>query len=196
MEAKMKKETKKENIKIEILDFIRLILICFVFSFLCIKFVFRPVTVEGNSMYPTLIDQERGFSNVFSTYVSDIKRFEVVVVNYEPNDDRWVKRVVGLPGEKVEYKNNKLYINDEFVEEDFFDEAYVNEKTNNGQIIFSRDYGPYQLGDDEYFLVGDNRIVSYDSREVGPFKKEDIVSKYVLVLYPFDKIGVVSSDNQ
>lgn len=192
----MKKETKKENIKIEILDFIRLILICFVFSFLCIKFVFRPVTVEGNSMYPTLIDQERGFSNVFSTYVSDIKRFEVVVAYYEPNDDRWVKRVVGLPGEKVEYKNNKLYINDEFVEEDFFDEAYVNEKTNNGQIIFSRDYGPYQLGEDEYFLVGDNRIVSYDSREVGPFKKDDIVSKYVLVLYPFDKIGVVSSDNQ
>ena len=192
----MKKETKKENIKIEILDFIRLILICFVFSFLCIKFVFRPVTVEGNSMYPTLIDQERGFSNVFSTYVSDIERFEVVVAYYEPNDDRWVKRVIGLPGEKVEYKNNKLYINDEFVEEDFFDEAYVNEKTNNGEIVFSRDYGPYQLGEDEYLLVGDNRIVSYDSREVGPFKKEDIVSKYVLVYYPFDKIGIVSSDNQ
>lgn len=192
----MKKETKKENIKIEILDFIRLILICFVFSFLCIKFIFRPVTVEGNSMYPTLIDQERGFSNVFSTYVSDIKRFEVVVAYYEPNDDRWVKRVIGLPGEKVEYKNNKLYINDEFVEEDFFDEAYVNEKTNNGQIVFSRDFGPYQLGEDEYLLVGDNRIVSYDSRNVGPFKKDDIVSKYVLVLYPFDKIGIISSDNQ
>lgn len=192
----MKKETKKEKIKIEILDFIRLVLICFVFSFLCIKFVFRPVTVEGNSMYPTLVDQERGFSNVFSTYVSDIKRFEVVVVNIDDIDERWVKRVIGLPGEKVEYKNNQLYINDEFVEEDFFDEDYVNEKTNNGKIIFSRDFGPYQLGEDEYFLVGDNRIVSYDSRSVGPFKKDDIVSKYVLVLYPFDKIGVVSSDNQ
>lgn len=192
----MKKETKKENVKIEILDFIRLILICFVFSFLCIKFVFRPVTVEGNSMYPTLIDQERGFSNVFSTYVSDIKRFEVVVVNIDDIDERWVKRVVGLPGEKVEYKNNKLYINDVLVEEPFLDEDYVNEMTNNGEIVFSRDEGPVILGDDEYYLVGDNRLVSYDSRSVGPFKKENIVSKYVLVLYPFDKIGVVSSDNQ
>lgn len=192
----MKKETKKENVKIEILDFIRLILICFVFSFLCIKFVFRPVTVEGNSMYPTLIDQERGFSNVFSTYVSDIKRFEVVVVNIDDIDERWVKRVVGLPGEKVEYKNNQLYINDVLVEEPFLDEDYVNEMTNNGEIVFSRDAGPVVLGDDEYYLVGDNRLVSYDSRSVGPFKKENIVSKYVLVLYPFDKIGVVSSDNQ
>lgn len=192
----MKKETKKENVKIEILDFIRLILICFVFSFLCIKFVFRPVTVEGNSMYPTLIDQERGFSNVFSTYVSDIKRFEVVVVNIDDIDERWVKRVVGLPGEKVEYKNNQLYINDVLVEEPFLDEDYVNEMTNNGEIVFSRDEGPVVLGDDEYYLVGDNRLVSYDSRSVGPFKKENIVSKYVLVLYPFDKIGVVSSDNQ
>lgn len=192
MEEKLKKETKKESLKIEILDFVRMILICFVFVFLCVKFVFRPVTVDGSSMYPTLIDKEFGFSNVFSTFVSDPERFEVVVAYYEETDKLWVKRVIGLPGEKVEYKDDKLYINDEYVEETFFDETYVNSVTNNGESIFTGDFGPYYLGEDEYFLMGDNRQVSKDSRVVGPFTKEDIVSKYVLVLYPFDKIGIIS----
>jgi len=192
MEVKLKKETKKESFKIEVLDFVRMILICFVFVFLCVKFVFRPVTVDGSSMYPTLIDKEFGFSNVFSTFVSNPDRFEVVVAYYEPTDKLWVKRVIGLPGEKVEYKDDKLYINDEHVEEVFFDDIYVNNITNDGAVNFTSDFGPYYLGNDEYFLMGDNRQVSKDSRMVGPFKKEAIVSKYVLILYPFDKMGIVS----
>ena len=194
METKIKKY-KEDKIKIEMLNFTRLILICFVFSFLCIKFIFTTVTVEGSSMYPTLIDQEKGVSNVFSTYMSEIKRFEVVVVNIKSKDERWVKRVVGLPGEKIEYKDNQLYVNDILVQENFFNEEYVKEATNNGEIGFSKDCGPFYLDDDEYFLVGDNRILSYDSRDIGPFKKKDIVSKYVVIYYPFDKIGVVSDEN-
>ncbi|WP_277489577.1 MULTISPECIES: signal peptidase I [unclassified Breznakia] len=198
MEEKLKKETKKESIKIEILDFVRMILICFVFVFLCVKFVFRPVTVDGNSMYPTLVDQEFGFSNVFSTFVSDIKRFEVVVVYNEETDKLWVKRVIGLPGETVQYKSNKLYINGEIVEETFFDQEYVNSKTNNGNELFTSDYGPITLKEDEYFLCGDNRQISKDSRSpsVGPFKKNAIVSKYVIVLYPFDEMGIVSNGSK
>lgn len=193
VEEKLKKETKKESIKIEILDFARMILICFVFVFLCVKFVFRPVTVDGNSMYPTLVDSEWGFSNVFSTFVSDIKRFEVVVAYNEETDKLWVKRVIGLPTEKIEYRDNKLYINDEYVEETFFDQEYINSKTNNGERPFTSDFGPYYLAEDEYFLMGDNRQVSKDSRIVGPFKKDAIVSKYVIVLYPFSDMRIVSN---
>lgn len=195
MEENIKKETKKESVKIEILDFVRMILICFVFVFLCVKFVFRPVTVDGSSMYPTLEDKEFGFSNVFSTFVSDIKRFEVVVVYNEDitqSDKLWVKRVIGLPGEKIEFKDNILYIDDKEVKETFFDESYVKERTENGASLFTSDFGPYYLADDEYFLMGDNRQISKDSRSVGPFKKADIVSKYVIVLYPFSKFGIVS----
>ena len=196
VEKKIKKETKKESLKIEVLDFVRMILICFVFVFLCVKFIFRPVTVDGSSMYPTLIDKEFGFSNVFSTFVSEPQRFEVVVTYYEPTDKLWVKRVIGLPGEKVEYKDNKLYINDEYIEETFFDEEYVKSVTNDGKSNFTADVEPYFLGEDEYFLMGDNRQVSKDSRVVGPFTRDDIVSKYVLVLYPFDKMGIISDDTK
>lgn len=194
MEEKLKEETKKESFKIELLDFVRMILICFVFVFLCVKFVFRPVTVDGSSMYPTLENQEFGFSNVFSTFIGDVHRFEVVVVYNEETDKLWVKRVIGLPNETVEYREGKLYIDGKHIEETFLDKDYVNSQTNNGEFPFTKDFGPTKLGPDEYFLVGDNRNVSKDSRIVGPFQKDAIVSKHVIILYPFDKIGIVSDD--
>lgn len=194
MEEQLKKQTKEDSKKIEILDFIRLILICFVVVFLCVKFVFRPVTVDGDSMVPTLHNNEFGFSNVFSTFVSDVKRFEVVVLNNENTHKLWVKRVIGLPNEKVEYRDDKLYINDQEIKETFLDPAYVKSVTG-GTKLFTENFGPYYLADDEYFVVGDNRGVSRDSRksDVGPFPRSAIVSKYVIVLYPFDQMRIVSN---
>ncbi len=194
MEEKIKQETKKENVKIEILDFLRITLICFIFVFLCVKFIFRPVTVDGLSMYPTLKDQEFGFSNIFSTFVGDPKRFDVVVAEYEPTGKLWVKRVIGLPGETVQFLNDKLYINGKYVEEKFLDKDYIAEQTNNGATQFTDDFGPFKLGNDQYLLCGDNRKISYDSRKVGPFRKKDIVSKYVYVVYPFDQMGIVDNE--
>lgn len=191
----IKKKKIKNGIMFELLDLVRIVLVCFVCVFICVNFLFKPVRVEGISMYPTLQDQEYGFSNVFSALTNDFSRFDVVVVNSDvTNSDNWVKRIIALPGETIEYKDDSLYINGKKTDEPFLDEEYVKSqiksKSNN---LFTDNFGPIVLGDDEYFLMGDNRPYSHDSRAVGAFDKNSIVSKSVLVLFPFDKIGLVNN---
>ena len=97
-----------------------------------------------------------------------------------------IKRVIGLPGETVEYRNNQLYINGEPVEEPFLDASY----TSTYPGTFTSDFKTEKLGEDEYFCMGDNRPHSSDSRYYGAFHKSDIVSKGVFVIYPFKAFGV------
>lgn len=183
----------KHTILIELLDLIRIVLICFVIVFICTNFLFKPVKVEGVSMYPTLEDKEYGFSNIFGSLINDFDRFDVVVVNGEQTaHDNWVKRIIGLPNETIEFKDNKLYIDGKNVKQPFLDDEYVKSQTNNGQVLFTQDFGPITLKRDQYYLMGDNRMVSHDSRAVGAFSEDDIISKSILVLYPFNKIGLVN----
>lgn len=190
----IKKEKLKNGFMFELLDLIRIVLVCFVCVFICVNFLFKPVRVEGISMYPTLQDREYGFSNVFSALRNDFHRFDVVVVNSDvTNDDSWVKRIIGLPNETIEYKDDILYINGKKIKEPFFDDDYVNsQKKLKSNHLFTDDFGPIVLGESEFFLMGDNRPYSHDSRAVGAFNTSDIVSKSVLVLFPFDKIGLVN----
>lgn len=110
-------------------------------------------------MYPTLKDKQV----VKVSKIKEISRFDIVIAKKHDNY-LIVKRVIGLPDEKVEYKNNHLYINDKPVTEDFID--LYSTKTENFV---------YTLKDNEYFLLGDNREYSTDSREHGPFRKEEII---------------------
>ena len=190
---KNKKKFKLSNLTLELLDLFRTVLICVVCVFICTNFFFKPVRVEGDSMKPTLLDGEYGFSNVFSILNEDYERFDIVVVNHEADDSLWVKRIIGLPGETVEYKDQKLYINGEYMEEPFLDEEYIKEQTAGGLVPFTQDFGPVVVGEDEVFLMGDNRLVSHDSRAVGCFKIDDLVSKSVFVYFPFNKIGYVNN---
>lgn len=114
-----------------------------------------------------------------------------MVVYYEEKDMQLVKRIVGLPGEKIEYKNDKLYVNDQYVEEKFFDDEFIRRQTYDGSIQFTEDFGPYYIREDEYFLIGDNRPRSTDSRVLGTFHREEILSKSILVLWPFNSIHYV-----
>ncbi|NBK97531.1 MAG: signal peptidase I [Erysipelotrichia bacterium] len=187
------KKSLKDGIMFELLDLVRIVLVCFVCVFICVNFLFKPVRVEGISMYPTLEDQEYGFSNVFSALLNDFNRFDVVVVKSpSTNNDNWVKRIIGLPNETIEFKDDQLYIDGKKVKEPFLDKAYVKSQKKAKNAMFTEDFGPIQLGEDEYYLMGDNRPYSHDSRAVGAFKKEYLVSKSVLILYPFDKMGLVN----
>ena len=96
--------------------------------------------------------------------------------------------MIGLPGETIEYRQDQLLVNGEAVAEDFFDQDYKRSQSANGS--FTQDFGPVTLADDEYFMLGDNRPYSSDSRWYGPFKKEQIKAKDVVVLFPFQQIGV------
>ena len=154
-------------------DLIEVVLISAILVFVVLKYVFIPCKVDGLSMYPTLDDGDYGYSFVITRNIG-IERFDIAVIRTE--ERLLVKRVIGLPGEKIVYSNNILYVNDVACEEDFLSDVY----TDDLEII---------LGEDEYFCLGDNREVSRDSRYYGPFSSSEIVSTHYFVLYPFARFG-------
>lgn len=138
-------------------------------------FFFSPIRVNGTSMYPTLQDKEFMILNKISLK-QGINRFDIVVV--QENNKHIIKRVIGLPGESVMYKNDKLYINGKAVEDNYSKTA-------------TNDFDNVVLGENEYFVMGDNRIVSKDSRVIGPVNIKNIKGKTNLIIFPFNKIGTV-----
>lgn len=144
-------------------------------------FVFpgNVVEINGTSMLPNLQDGDKVFA---SSFPKSIDRFDIVIVSNQnteqiSDDAAWIKRVIGLPGEKVEVRDNKLYINGKRVKEPFETETSTD------------DFGPVVLNDDEYWVMGDNRANSCDSRYVGVFKKGDIKFLYRFNIKEFSKKG-------
>lgn len=135
-------------------------------------FVVTPIKVNGSSMNDTLSD---GDYMVLKKYDKKIERFDIVVV--QRGKDRLIKRVVGLPKEDIEYKDNQLYIDNELIENNF----------GKGETYDFVDY----CAKDEYFVLGDNREDSTDSRIFGCVSKENILGKTNFVVFPFSKWGNV-----
>ncbi len=137
-------------------------------------FIITPVKVNGTSMYPTLEGDEIMLLNKLGA----IDRFDIVVLKLDGEQNNLIKRIIGLPGETVEIKNNEIYINDELL-----DDPYGTGITYN--------IDPVTLGEDEYFILGDNRIVSLDSRVFGKIHRSEIKGTTNFIMYPFSKIGKV-----
>ena len=182
-EQRLAKKTKRESFLLETVDLLRIVIIIVVLVYLIPIFVVRPETVSGRSMLPTLEDGDRGLTNIFSPLIFGIHRFDVVAVVEPESGDQWVKRVIGLPGETVAYRSGVLYINGQAVEESFLNDEYIN-GTGRTRSNFTNDMAEVTLGDNEYFLVGDNRPDSYDSRARGPFQRSDIIGKHFYAFYP------------
>ena len=185
-------DEKKINWKEELLDLGKTFVICLFIVFLLTHFVAKPVRVDGVSMYPTLKDGEIGFINMFAKKTQGVERYDVVVVNHEADHENWVKRVIGLPGETILCRDDVVYIDGKPLAEPYLNTSYVAEQRYAGHK-FTLDFGPVVLGEDQYFVMGDNRVKSYDSRQldVGAFSVEDIVGKDVYVIYPFNEIKMV-----
>lgn len=141
-------------------------------------FVITPIFVQGTSMYPTLNDKQ---VLILKKFDKNIKRFDIVVFNYK--GDRLIKRVIGLPGEHIEYKDSKLYVNHELVEEKMISASTANFKLE--------DIGYSVIPDGYYFVVGDNRGVSKDSRIIGLIPKKIILGTTDLSIFPFNKFGFI-----
>lgn len=179
---------KKDDRFLKVLkEFIKSMIISLVFVVVLTQFIARPVRVEGLSMYPSLNDKEIGFSNIISTKISDVERFDVVVVFLEEHNKYIVKRVIGLPGEEIMYQDETLYIDDVVVEEPFLDNQFREQFTREDRE-FTRDISPVKIGEDEYFLLGDNRPNSIDSRMYGLFNEEMIKSKGIFVILPLSRL--------
>ncbi len=141
-------------------------------------FIATPVRVDGASMYSTL---NNGDILILNKLDKSYKRFDIVVINYEKS--KLVKRIIGLPGETIDYKDNNLYINGEIVE----DVAI----SRTGDFTLKELYDIEKIPDGYYFVMGDNRGNSSDSRDyrIGLIKKTDIVGTTSIRLFPFNKFG-------
>lgn len=143
------------------------------------NFIVSPIRVNGTSMYPTLHDTDIMLLNKISYRFSNIERFDIIVLEYE--DEYLIKRVIGLPGEKIEYKNNKLYVNNKIIEENFDKQDIENFKL--------QEIGASKVPENFYFVVGDNRLNSKDSRRIGFISRNQIKGKSHFTIFPFNRIG-------
>lgn len=173
----MNKEKVKSIIK-EIYPYLIIIIAVVLFR----TFIATPVRVDGSSMDSTLKD---GDILILNKLDKNYERFDIVVINVkiDGKTSKLVKRIIGLPGENIKYEDNELYINGKKIED------VTPERTSNFSL--SDLYDLEKIPDDSYFVMGDNRLYSRDSRDytVGFIKKEDIVGTTTIRLFPFNKIG-------
>jgi signal peptidase I len=141
-------------------------------------FILTTTEVVGPSMNPNLVDGDILLVDQITARFNDYKRFDVIV--FEKSPSYLIKRIVGLPGETIQYIDNKLYINDKLIGEDF----KVNGSTEN--------FGPINIPENSYYVLGDNRIDSKDSRDYGSIKQEKIVGKPFFIIWPFNKLHFVN----
>lgn len=166
----------KKNIFKELLPYVIIILVVVLIR----TFIMTPIRVDGSSMYPTLEDGE---ILILKKYDKSYERFDVVVFDY--NGSRLIKRVVGLPGETVEYKNNKFYVNGKKVTENF-------DRSSDTMDFKLEDIECEKIPKGKYFVMGDNRNNSTDSRIIGLVDEKDIKGSTNLSIFPFDKIGTIN----
>ena len=145
-------------------------------------FIVTPIKVNGESMYPTLEEGDIMILNKTAYYFNKPERFDIVVVNMP--DEYLIKRVIGLPGEHIEYKDNTLYVDGKKVKENF----------KHG---VTDDFNIEELGSDTiplntYLVLGDNRENSLDSRELGFIREDQLLGRTSLIILPFNRIGSVS----
>ena len=186
----------------DILGFIKVFVVSAIVILLFVNFVAHPVRVDGESMYPTLKDGEFGFTNVGGVLLNGVERGDIVVVTMEENGQKthWVKRVIGMPGDTISCVNDIVFINGKVLDEtQYIDPDYRQScvdqfgyfnKVPNADNTDVQDFEEVKLGDDEYYVMGDNRPYSKDSRYVGPVKKSQLFAKKMLVLLPISDIGV------
>ena len=144
-------------------------------------FIVTPIKVNGESMHPTLEEGDIMILNKTAYYFNKPKRFDIVVVDMP--DEYLIKRVIGLPGEHIEYKDNTLYVDGKKVKENL-----KHEKTEDFNI---KELGSDTVPEGSYLVLGDNRENSLDSRELGFMKEEQLLGRTSLIVLPFNRIGNV-----
>ena len=192
-EKKKKKDDEEEpltkaSVAKEIISVIINVLVCFGVVFLITHFIGQRTVVSGSSMEDTLSDGDNLIVDKISYRFNEPERFDVVVFppKYE-EDTYYIKRIIGLPGEVVSINSEgTIYINGQVLDEQYGTDVIMNAGLASSEIL---------LGPDEYFVLGDNRNNSTDSRfeAVGNVKGEDIVGRAWLRVYPFDSFGLVEN---
>lgn len=189
MEEKINKKQKNECV-----EWVKAIAFGLMVAFVIKQFLFTPVLVKGASMMPTFEDQDRVIVNIIGPKLSSIDRFDVVVAEVD-NEENYIKRIIGLPGDNIEYKEDQLYINGEQFDEPYLNQ-YKNELKDTGTLTedftLAQYLGETSVPEGHYFVLGDNRRVSLDSRNVsvGFIPEEKIIGTTNVICWPFDRIDL------
>ena len=163
------------------------LLIVLVLTYLVILYVGQRTEVKGDSMEPTLSNGDNLIVDKISYRFRDPERYEIIVFPYRHQEDTfYIKRIIGLPGETVQIKDGEVYINGKLLGEN-----YGIEKIEEGKEGLAAE--PIYLGEDEYFVMGDNRNHSSDSRDpsVGVLTKDDLIGRAWIRIWPLSDIGVI-----
>lgn len=177
---------EKKSIFKEIGGWIVYILFIILVTWLIVTFVGQRTKVDGHSMEPTLHHGDHLIVDKLSYHFKEPERYDIIVFPYQHAENvYYIKRIIGLPGEEVQVKDGCVYINGEKLTS----EHYGAETMNDPGIAAN----PIQLGEEEYFVLGDNRNHSSDSREasVGVLTREQLIGKAWVRIYPFDNMGVI-----
>lgn len=164
------------------LSWLRDVLASIAVSVFIILFLYQPVRVEGTSMVPMLQDQDRLFINKLAYHVGEVRHGDVVVFHY-PRDPAksYIKRVIALPGDRIRIDHGRVFVNDARLQEPYVPARYTDERSQPEMTIPGS----------EYFVMGDHRSISSDSRDFGPVERQLIYGKASFVYWPFDQAGVV-----
>jgi signal peptidase I len=163
-----------------VMAWMRDLLIALGVSVFIIVFLYQPVKVEGTSMMPNLTDQERIFINKFVYHWEAVERGDVVVFKYPRDPSKsYIKRVIGLPGDKVQIDEGRVFVNDVLLDETYVPAQYTDE----------RSYEEITVPAHSYFVLGDHRNLSNDSRDFGPVHEGYIYGKAVFAYWPVEKVG-------
>lgn len=175
--------SERSEKKIRILKDVMSLVACFAIALIAAigirLFVFELVRVDGDSMKPTLYDGQTLFVEKISLYTGNIQRGDIVIVHYPGRTGAYVKRVVGLAGDTIRVENGYLYVNGEKKEEDYTLERVMNWDTEQTLVP-----------EGCYYVMGDNRNDSMDSRSIGPIPEDDLIGKALFVIWP---IGAIHS---
>ena len=159
---------------------LRDLIISLAISCFIIIFLYQPVKVEGTSMLPGLEDQERIFVNKFVYRWEPIQRGDIVVFRYPRDTSKsYIKRVIGVAGDRVRIENGEVYVNDQTLDEDYVPSEYAD----------ARSYAEVTVPAHSYFVLGDHRTMSNDSRDFGPVNERFIYGKAVFGYWPMEKLG-------
>lgn len=173
-------EPSTPGILAEFRGWLKDILLAVVIAFLMVVFLYQPVKVEGTSMQPELLDQERIFVNKFVYHFEEIHRGDIVVFWYPKDPSKsFIKRVLGVPGDVVSIRDGQVYINGQLVEERYVPRGYQDGDS----------YPPVRVREGHYYVLGDHRNASNDSRSWGLVPRKYIYGKAVFRYWPVEKAG-------
>lgn len=184
---------KTEKEKNELWEWTKALLIAFAIAAFIRYFLFTPIVVDGDSMMPTLENGDRMIVNKFNYKIGEPDRFDIVVF-HAPEQKDYIKRVIGVPGDFVEYKDDQLYINGEPIDEPYLDayKAEISEGNLTGDFSL-KDIDPSLdvIPEGYVFVMGDNRRFSKDSRHIGIVDQKEIIGNTNIIFWPLNEIEIV-----